>query len=406
MTAVPHRSVEGDSVDVPADMSGNHADGASVAVSATALAASTSAAPSKVASPGADAPASSRMRAFIPRSRRTYDVQPTFTHWAQYLGARLATMGLTFFDVDANLHTAGWIGRMMHRFDRRHRERARESIARCFPERSEAEIDELVVKSFEHFVQLVVEIIHTSRMMHSQSWYRHVRYQNIAPVLELLNDNRPVLLITGHLGNWEVLGYVMALLGYPVHAIARPLDNPLLNEWLLGIREQTGMTIITKWNATDRMVEVLNAGQPLGFIADQNAGDKGLFVPFFGRLASTYKSIGLLAMNQNAPIACGGALRVGNGYNYELITQDIIYPEDWANQPDPLYYITARYIRAIEMMIRRDPSQYLWMHRRWKSRPRFEREGKPMPAALQRNLEQLPWMTQEELDRLKQPYCE
>ncbi len=337
------------------------------------------------------------------KRRRDHTAPPTATHYVQYLGARLAVMGLTCFDVNANLRTAAWVGRLMHRFDARHRQRARESIARCFPEMTDAQVDDLVLKSFEHFVQLLIEVIHTPRMLHGESWYRHVRYQNIAPVIELLNANKPVLLLTGHLGNWEVLGYVMALLGFPVHAIARPLDNPLLNDWLLGIREQTGMSIITKWNATDRMVELLNAGQPLGFIADQNAGDKGIFVPFFGRLASTYKSIGLLAMNQNAPIACGCAQRIGDGYNYQLVTQDIIYPHEWAEQPDPLYYITARYIRAIEMMIRRDPAQYLWMHRRWKSRPRHERLGKPMPAALQRNLEQLPWMTQAELDQLKQP---
>jgi KDO2-lipid IV(A) lauroyltransferase len=313
----------------------------------------------------------------------------------------MAATGLTLFDVEANLGTAAWAGRLLHRFDARHRQRARDSIARSFPEMSDAQIDDLTARSFEHFVQLVVEVVHTPRLMHGESWYRHVRYQNIAPVLELLNADRPVLLLTGHLGNWEVLGYVMALLDYPVHAIARPIDNPLINHWLLSIRQQHGMSIITKWNATERMVELLSAGQPLGFIADQNAGDKGLFVPFFGRLASTYKSIGLLAMSQNAPIACGCAQRVGRGYQYELITQDIIYPEEWMGQPDPLYYVTARYIRAIEMMIRRAPAQYLWMHRRWKSRPRYEREGKAMPAALQRNLEQLPWMDPGLMERLK-----
>jgi len=322
-------------------------------------------------------------------------------HWSQYLAARLAAMGLTCFDVNTNLRTAAWAGRCLHHLDARHRRRAHDSIAQSFPEYTDAQIDELTLRSFEHFIQLVIEIIHTPRLMHGETWYQHVRYQNIAPVLELLNADRPLLMLTGHVGNWEILGYVMAVLDYPLHAIARPLDNPLLNDWVLSIRQRHGMSIITKWNATDRMVELLQRGEPLGFIADQNAGDKGIFVPFFGRLASTYKSIGLLAMNQNVPITCGCAQRVGSGYQYEVITEDIIYPEDWLNQPDPLYYITARYCRAIEMMIRRDPAQYLWMHRRWKSRPRFEREGKPMPPALQRNLEQLPWMDQSTLDRLK-----
>ena len=151
------------------------------------------------------------------------------------------------------------------------------------------------------------------------------------------------------------------------------------------------------------MLDVLRSGSALGFIADQNAGDKGLFVPFFGRLASTYKSIGLLAISQNVPIACGCAGRIGPGAHYEIMTNDIIRPEDWKNRRDPLYYITARFIRSIEMMIRACPEQYLWMHRRWKSRPRHEREGKPMPAALRRNLEELPWMTPELMAEVEKP---
>ena len=122
-------------------------------------------------------------------------------------------------------------------------------------------------------------------------------------------------------------------------------------------------------------------------------------------VASTYKSIGLLAIQRQAPIACGWARRIrgGQGFNWELGVVDLIRPEDWASRRDPLYYITARYMRAIENMVRECPEQYLWMHRRWKSRPRHEREGTPMPARLRRNLEELPWMDQTLMDRLEQP---
>ena len=188
-----------------------------------------------------------------------------------------------------------------------------------------------------------------------------------------------------------------------MEAIARPLDNVLVNDWLLGIREKRGLKVITKWDATQRMLDVLSAGGALGFIADQNAGDKGMFVPFFGRLASTYKSIGLLAISQNVPIICGFAHRLGNQYRYELGTVDVIRPEDWTSQPDPLYYVTARYMRAIETMVRLRPEQYLWMHRRWKSRPKHERDNKPMPGSMRRSLEQLPWMTPDLLEQLQLP---
>ncbi len=323
--------------------------------------------------------------------------------WSQYLGARLAAMGLTMFNIEANLHTAAAIGRAMYAWDKRHRQRAARSISLAFPQFSEGQVQRVCKASFEHFVQLAFEVIHTPRVISRDSWAHRMTAANLGPAMDLLNARKPVILVTGHLGNWEVLGYLLAVIGYEVDAIARPIDNPLINDWLLGIRENKGMRIITKWDATDRMLEVLGNGGALGFIADQNAGDKGMFVPFFGRLASSYKSIGLLALREEVPIVCGYAHRVGPGFHYELGVADVIRPDDWQDRHDPLYYVTARYARAIEAMVRLRPEQYLWMHRRWKSRPRHERQGKPMPKALRQNLEALPWMDQAQMDRLLNP---
>lgn len=350
----------------------------------------------------------------------------SLTTWAQYLAARMAVTAVTMSDVQMNLARAAGIGRAWYNIDlwaehetgshldvlrswlhrkflRHRRTRALRHLAWAFPEKSLSHREQLARRSFEHLLELAIEILYTPRLIHHDSWPSRVGLGNLGPALDILCSNRPKLLITGHLGNWEVLGYFIALLGFPIEALARPIDNPLINRWLLEIRQRRGLRVLTKWNATDRMVEVLRGGGALGFIADQNAGDKGIFVPFFGHLASTYKSIGLLAITHNAPMICGYALRQGSGYRYELDVADIIHPEDWSKQPDPLYYITARYSRAMEMMIRQSPAQYLWMHRRWKSRPRHERLGKPMPASLQRNLESLPWMEQTTLDRLKDP---
>jgi Kdo2-lipid IVA lauroyltransferase/acyltransferase len=323
--------------------------------------------------------------------------------WSQYLAARAAAMLLTMFEADVNLRSAAFIGRRLHRLDRRHRDRARRHLAMAFPELSPRQVERLNLRSFEHFIQLVVEVMHTPRLIDTETWPRHIRFGNLGETVALLNARKPVIMLTGHVGNWELTGTLLAALGYRVEAVARPLDNPLVNDWLLGIREARGMRILTKWDATDRMIDVLNCGGALAFIADQNAGDRGLFVPFFGKLASAYKSIGLLAITQNVPIVCGFARRLDGRYQYEASITDLIRPQDWAGRRDPLYYVTARYTRAIELMIRACPEQYLWMHRRWKSRPRFEREGKPMPDALRRNLQELPWMDQITMDRLAKP---
>ena len=120
------------------------------------------------------------------------------------------------------------------------------------------------------------------------------------------------------------------------------------------------------------MLEVLKNGETLCFIADQNAGKKGMFVDFFHRKASTYKSIGLLAIEYNLPIVVGYCRRIDDQYRFKLGVQRIIRPGDWEEQENPLRWITAEYTRAIEEFVRDDPEQYWWVHRRWKTRPRGE----------------------------------
>jgi len=328
--------------------------------------------------------------------------------WSSYLAARLGACALTAFDARANLRSAAMIGRGFYALDAKHRKRAMHNVALAYPDWDQRRVRDTVVASCEHFVQLAVETLYTPRLMGFDSWLDRTEVSNLGEALAIMGSGRPCILVTGHLGNWEVLGYLLAVLGHDLDAIARPLDNKLINDWLMGIRTARGLRIITKFDATDRMLEVLDSGGALGFIADQNAGDKGIFVPFQGRLASTYKSIGLLALRHEVPILCGYAHRLrgphgGYDYRFELGCADVIHPEDWADQKDPLYYITARYCRAIETMVTMRPEQYLWMHRRWKSRPRHEKLGKPIPDGLRKQLESLPWMTGDLMRRLEVP---
>lgn len=307
------------------------------------------------------------------------------------------------FDVNSNLRTAAAAGRLLYTCDRKHRQRTLENLTQSFPEMDQQSLDRLARRSFEHLAQLAVEVCQLPRLIHPDSWGDMVRLKGLDQAIDILASGRPALLVTGHVGNWEIMGFLMAVWGFQVDAIARPINNPMINDWLLGIRQKRGMRVITKWNATDQMMQSLQGGGALGFIADQNAGDKGLFVPFFGRLASTYKSIGLLALNQNVPIICGYACRLDSQPRYEVGVMDIIQPQDWEGLEDPLFYITARYIRAIEKMVIAFPEQYLWMHRRWKSRPTYERLGKPVPEAMRRKLESLPWMDPSTLNQLTNP---
>lgn len=324
--------------------------------------------------------------------------QSMLVQWSQYLALRSVSNLVHWFPVEQNLQTAATVGSLFCQLNRRRRERAVRNIQLSFPDWTHQHASETARRSIQHMFQLLlVDMIATPRLVTPDTWPRYVRLGNIGPVLERLVRGEPMILLTAHGGNWELVGFFLAAIGFPVTALARPLDNRLLNDWLLNIREARGMRIVTKWGATPVLEHELQHGGRVAFIADQNAGDRGMFVPFFGRLASSYKSIALLAMRHQVPVVTGCAHRIDQQFKYELHVHDIIEPDDWRDQDDPAFYITARYNRAMEQMIRMAPEQYLWLHRRWKSRPKFERRGQRIPPRLVDKLRSLPWMTDEEL---------
>jgi KDO2-lipid IV(A) lauroyltransferase len=293
--------------------------------------------------------------------------------WLQYLGLRVVSMMLHCWPVDLNLAGAKQLGNLMYTFDRRHRARALGNLRRSFPDLPQRTLDRLARHSMQQLFMLFVEVLFTTRLVRADTYTRYVEMESFRDVLALLlRRNQGLIMLTGHYGNWEILGYVLATLGFETTSVARPLDNPYVNDWLLGVRERQGQRIIAKKGATEEVTDVLARHGVVGFIADQNAGPKGIFVDFFGRKASTYKSIGLLAMEYEVPIIVGYARRVDDRFRFRVGSTDIIWPQDWKSRDDPLRYITQRYTSAIEAFVRDDPGQYLWVHRRWKTRPKGE----------------------------------
>lgn len=291
----------------------------------------------------------------------------------QYVGLRLVHMCMHCWAVEGNLAVAKFLGDAMYLIDKRHRKRALHNLSRSFPGMPLKQQEEMARRSMQQLFMLFVEVLFTTRLVRIDTFAKYVELGDFGDTLRLLmTKNQGVLMLTGHYGNWEILGYVLATLGFETTSIARPLDNKYVNEWLLGVRERKGQRIIDKKGATTEVVDILAKHGAVGFIADQNAGTKGIFVDFFGRKASTYKSIGLLAMEYKVPVVIGYARRLNNSFRFKVGTQDIIWPKDWEDQANPLHYITQRYTKAIEDMVRDDPGQYLWVHRRWKTRPKGE----------------------------------
>ena len=322
---------------------------------------------------------------------------------AEYAFARLAAAGIGAFPLDANLRTAAWLARAVEPLDARHRGLSERHIRLAFPDWPAERVRACHRASLEHLVRLAMEVVQTPRLLGPGTWRDHVDLVNMDRAMEVLRAGPaggPCLLVTGHVGNWELLGRVVALLGLPIRAVYRPLDNPRLDGWVRATRARQGLGLIPKGGGVPAIQRALDAGSHVAVVADHNAGDRGLFVPCFGRLASAHRSVALLAVRRRLPIVCGYAHRTGPGPRYEVGVADLILPEHWAHRPDPGYYLTARCVRALEAVVRRRPAQNLWMHRRWKSRPPWERAGEPAPPEARERLRALPWLTDADVDGL------
>jgi KDO2-lipid IV(A) lauroyltransferase len=307
----------------------------------------------------------------VQRKKRKHNL---LTDLLVYLALRILVVFLYLFDLETNLNTACFLGRLLWRYYHRGRKRALDHLRASFPEKSEQWIWETGRRSFEHIVMLAVDVLFTPRLVKRYNWRNYSRYKNVERTKWLMQEGRGLLIIGGHYSNFEIVGYLMGLFRFNVYSIARPLDNKFINNYLYEVRRRMGQKIIDKKGAAKLMGKTASTGATLCFIADQDAGKKGIFVDFFGRKASTYKSIGLIAITNNIPIAVGYSRRIGNRFYFELGINRIIFPEEWAGLDDPLEWITAEYTKAIENFVRQDPSQYWWLHRRWKHQPKTRSE--------------------------------
>ncbi len=322
-------------------------------------------------------------------------------HFLPYAALRTAASALHLFDTESNLRFAAGVGSVFARLGPDRMRRAQAHVRLAYPDLPEHETRRIALASVQHMFQLfLVDSLAGPQQLNEHGWGRHLEFGSVDGTIRLLLQDRPAIFVTGHSGNWEFLGLALSLLGFRMSALARPLENPHLDRWLLDMRRRRGLEILVKWGATTEVQRVIESGGRVAFIADQNAGDDGIFVPFFGRMASSYKSIALLALRYRLPIVVGTAIRQGERMRYRIETVDRIEPHECEAASDPIFYCTARFNRAMEQAVRLAPEQYLWIHRRWKSRPSWERDGKPMPDRVRRKLLELPWMRPDEVDRI------
>jgi Kdo2-lipid IVA lauroyltransferase/acyltransferase len=242
----------------------------------------------------------------------------------------------------------------------------------AFPDLSPTERRQLLEQSFENFGRIIADFAHfphstptdlAARVESSlpQAWEARYRAAKVA--------GRGVIFVTPHLGNWEMLALAMSAIFEPIAYLARPLDNPLLERYTSRVRSRFGNRPINKRDSVLQGLAILDGGGNLGLLADVNTLQRdGVFVPFFGHLACTTRSVAMLALRTDAlivPVCC-----VWDTNRYRILVGELVEAVRTASYAKKnIIDTTALYTAEIEKFIRAYPGQWIWIHRRWKTRP-------------------------------------
>ncbi len=208
---------------------------------------------------------------------------------------------------------------------------------------------------------------------------RWIRYEGLEHLERAHARGKGVLFATAHLGNWELSAFAHALLSRPMHVLVRPLDNPLLESYVERRRALSGNTILAKKNFLRPVLQALARNEAVGILVDHNAlAGEGVFVDFFSIPACTSPAFARLAAHSGAAVVPGYAFWSAADQQYVLRFDPELEITGEARRD------TATVQRAVEEAVRAHPDQWLWIHRRWKTRPQPDsgREAPACPVAL------------------------
>jgi KDO2-lipid IV(A) lauroyltransferase len=302
----------------------------------------------------------------------------SLVHKAEYAAIRAVVAALGSLDWRRAGNIGARIGALGYKPLGIRRDVVEQQIAAAFPGLGERGVRRIARGAYEHLGRASIEAAILPRLGRD-AVLDLFEGSNFAVVDEAIRHRRGLILVTGHLGNWELAGAYIAARGVPIDAIARRMKNPLFDRYLTDTRSRIGMRVVHDADAVRQTPRALREGRAVAFLADQGVlGLASTFVPFFGRPAKTPRGPAVFALRLGVPIVFGTAVRQPSG-KYRLIFEpvDVEHTDDRDKDIDA---IVARYTATLERWVRRYPEQYFWHHRRWKhQRPNTPKElGDPL----------------------------
>ena len=245
------------------------------------------------------------------------------------------------------------------------------NLALAFPERSLRERRRILRQSMLNLGRMAAELAHLDRVgpddlrgmvtFDDEAWWA----ENIGRARE-----KGALVLSGHFGNWELLVYAHGMRGFPVSMVHRTVANPFVDRWLNELRARAGTRLVRKRHAAGGVLKALHDHELLVLPFDQNSTRRlGVFVDFFGVPASTNSGIARLALRTGAPVVPVFIVRDGRSSRHHISVLPIMYAERSGDFEQDVQKTMERFSEVFEQMVRRHPEQWLWVHKRWKTRP-------------------------------------
>jgi KDO2-lipid IV(A) lauroyltransferase len=287
----------------------------------------------------------------------------------EYAVARLLLAGIGALPRSAALGAGALVGRLAEVLLPRLRRTAEVNLRLAFPDASREDRARWRRGAFRNLGRLLGEVTQFPRLDRAKI-ESVVTYVGLEHFLAAHDAGRGVILLTGHIGAWELSVFAHSIYGHPISFLARRVDNPLVERLAERYRSRYGNRSIDKRGSVREVLRTLKAGGVVGILADLNATrEEGVFVDFFGIPASTTAGVATLALRTGAVVLPGYIIWDEAARIHRLHFEPPLETIETGNQKEDVIVNTARYTRALEEIIRRHPEQWLWIHRRWRTRP-------------------------------------
>jgi Kdo2-lipid IVA lauroyltransferase/acyltransferase len=293
---------------------------------------------------------------------------PTLAHRAQYVLLRAFAALLGLLSWRASTELAGSVGTLFYAPLRIRRRVAERQIAAAFPEFSSREVQRVARESYRHLGRVAAETALLSRLDTSSILARVEGFDGLELIASRMAEGRGAIILTGHLGNWELGGAAFAATGLPIDVVVRLMGNPLFDGYLSRTRLRLGMTVVRDRDAVRHTARAIRGGRAIAFLIDQSGLHlASSFVPFFGRPAKTPRGPAVFALRLDAPVFFAVSMRLPDG-RYHIHFREIVSERSGDTDRD-VDAILNEYSRLLEHYVREAPDQYFWQHRRWKRQP-------------------------------------